>query len=147
MLWIPGFRTVFRNLGDCPRLDTRLVLGLPTSLRRLVLYFVFGFIFIFCIRLCPYICMWSSAQDCTYTIPVMNTCTSVVSFLYKCHVCDVVYYLFIIRMCLTLTLLQVLYPTFGLRSASGLSIPNLQVACSLQALMFHQIGESSALSC
>jgi len=74
---------------------------------------------------------------------VTDAYTIVVYFLYICHACDVVYYCFIICMCSTLTLLQVLYLAFELCSTSGLSIPSLRVAFSLRALMLRLVGESS----
>ena len=135
--WISRYFQRFRRVSS-PRI------GFPASSGRHVFYSVFEFVFIFCTGLCPCICMWSCAQDCTCTMPVKNVCTSVVSFLYKCHACDVVYYCFIICVCSVRTLLQVLYPTFRLRLAFGLSIPNLRVAFSLRALMLRLVGESSA---
>ena len=75
---------------------------------------------------------------------VTNACISVVYFLYTCYACDDVYYCFIICVCPTLTLLQVLYLTFGLHLASRLSIPNLPVVFSLQAFILRLVGKSSA---
>jgi len=70
----------------------------------------------------------------------MNACTRVVYFLYICHAFDVIYYYFIICVYSTLALLLVLYPAFGLLSASGLSIPNIRVAFNLRALLLHLVG-------
>ena len=106
--------------------------GFPRFIRSTCIYSVFEFVFIFCIGLCPYTCMWPSAQDCICTMPVTNACTSVVSFLCKCHACDVVYYFFIIYMWLTLTLRQVLYPALGCIQPPALTA--LQFHFSFRAL-------------
>ena len=74
----------------------------------------------------------------------MNACNRVVYFLYICHAYDVVYYYFIICVCSTLTLLEILYSAFELCSAFELSIPHLRVAFSLRALMLYLVGESNA---
>jgi len=59
----PGLRGFFKDLGECPR----LVFGFPVSSGQLVLYSVFGFVFIFCIKMGPCICMRLSTQYCTCT--------------------------------------------------------------------------------
>ena len=56
------------------------------------MYFIIN-LNVFFIRLCPYICMWPSAHDCTRIALVTNACTRVVYFLHMYHACDVLFLL------------------------------------------------------
>jgi len=72
-------------------------------------------------------------------MPVIYACTRVVYFLYLCHACDVVYYYFSICVCLTLTLMQVLYLPSGWVQPPGspLSLQASPLNSSLVIITFY----------